>query len=309
MTKRSLFFRFLQQEDLNFLLTNRIPRYALTRFMAWFSKIEHPLVRNASIAVWRIFCDVDLNDAKKSQFVSLHDCFVRELNAGARPIDPAPEVLVSPCDAIVGQLGDIRGTELFQAKGAPYALEDLLGDPILVDYYSNGHYVTLRITAGMYHRFHAPYDCTIEQVRYISGDVWNVNPVALRRVPRLFCKNERAIIQARLAASGDVLTMVPVAAVLVASIRLHFADVLFHLKYSGPGTVSCDAKVAKGQELGWFQHGSTIILFVPRGYTVCNDVIIGGRIRVGQPLMRRRTATASSNESGVFSLATTQEIE
>ena len=294
MTKRSLFFRFLQQEDLNFLLTNRIPRYALTRFMAWFSKIEHPLVRNASIAVWRIFCDVDLNDAKKSHFVSLHDCFVRELNAGARPIDTAPEVLVSPCDAIVGQLGDIRGTELFQAKGAPYTLEDLLGDPILVDYYSNGHYVTLRITAGMYHRFHAPYDCTIEQVRYISGDVWNVNPVALRRVPRLFCKNERAIIQARLAASGDVLTMVPVAAVLVASIRLHFADVLFHLKYSGPGTISCDAKVAKGQELGWFQHGSSIILFVPRGYTFCDEVDTGRRIRVGQPLMRRRSAKAAS---------------
>lgn len=309
MTKRSSFLRFLQQEDLNFVLTNRIPRYALTRFMAWFSKIELPLVRDASIAIWRIFCDVDLNDAKKSHFVSLHDCFVRELKAGARPIDPAPEVLVSPCDAIVGQLGDILGTELFQAKGAPYALEDLLGDPMLVDCYRNGHYVTLRLTAGMYHRFHAPHDCTIEQVRYISGDVWNVNPVALRRVPRLFCKNERAIIQARLAASGEVVTMVAVAAVLVASIRLQFADVLFHLKYSGPGTISCDAKLAKGQELGWFQHGSTIILFVPRGYTFCDDVNTGRRIRVGEPLMRRRTAKASSPETGALSFGAAQEAD
>lgn len=309
MTMRSSLLRFLQQEDLNFLLTNRIPRYALTRFMAWFSKIELPPVRDASIAVWRVFCDVDLNDAKKPHFVSLHDCFVRELKVGARPIDPAPEVLVSPCDAIVGQLGDIRDTELLQAKGAPYTLDDLLGDPILVDYYRNGRYVTLRITAGMYHRFHSPDDCTIEQVRYISGDVWNVNPVALRRVPRLFCKNERAIIQARLAASGEMLTMVPVAAVLVASIRLHFADALFHLKYSGPTTISCDAKVAKGQELGWFQHGSTIILFAPGGYTFCDDVKTGRRIRVGQSLMRRRTAKAPRLDSGAVSLGAAQETD
>lgn len=293
MTMRSSLLRFLQQEDLNFLLTNRIPRQALTHFMAWFSKIEQPLVRDASIAVWQMFCDVDLDDAKKSRFTSLHDCFVRELKAGTRPIDPAPEVLVSPCDAIVGAFGDIRGTELFQAKGAPYSLEDLLGDPILVDYYRNGHYVTFRLKAGMYHRFHAPYDCTIEQVRYISGDVWNVNPVALRRVQRLFCKNERAIIRARLAGSGDLLTLVPVAAVLVASIRLHFADVLFHLKYAGPATISCDATVAKGQELGWFQHGSTIILFVPGGYRFCDEVNTGMRIRVGKPLMRRQSAKAA----------------
>jgi phosphatidylserine decarboxylase len=305
MTIRSSLLRFLQQEDLNFLLTNRIPRHALTHFMAWFSKIEQPLVRDASIAVWRMFCDVDLNDAKKSRFVSLHDCFVRELKAGARPIDPAPEVLVSPCDAIVGAFGDICGTELFQAKEAPYALEDLLGDPILIDFYRNGHYVTLRITAGMYHRFHAPHDCTIEQVRYLSGDVWNVNPVALRRVQRLFCKNERAIIRARLAANGDLLTMVPVAAVLVASIRLHFADVLFHLKYPGPETIPCDAKVAKGQELGWFQHGSTIILFLPKGYRFCHDVDTGRPIRVGQPLMCRLTAEAVTMESGALSFGAT----
>lgn len=309
MTKRSLFLHVLQQEDLNFLLTNRIPRYALTRFMAWFSKIEQPLVRDASIAIWRIFCNVDLGDAKKSRFVSLHDCFVRELKAGARPIDPAPDLLVSPCDAIVGQLGDIRGTELLQAKGAPYVLEDLLGDPVLVDRYRYGHYVTLRITAGMYHRFHAPDDCTIELVRYISGDTWNVNPVALRRIPRLFCKNERAIIQARLTASGEMLTMVPVAAVLVASIRLHFADVLFHLKYSGPSTISCDVKVAKGQELGWFQHGSTIILFVPKGYTFCDDVDTDRRIRVGQPLMRRRTANASCLNLGARAFGAAQETD
>ena len=102
MTIRGLIARFTQQEDLNFLLTNRIPRAALTRFMGWFSKIENPHVRDASIACWRLFSDLDLSEAKKTEFKSLHDCFTRELRPGLRPADPDPAVVVSPSDGIIG---------------------------------------------------------------------------------------------------------------------------------------------------------------------------------------------------------------
>ena len=102
MTVRGLISALTQQEDLNFLLTNRIPRAALTRFMGWFSKIENPLVRDASIACWRMFSDLDLSEAKKTEFKSLHDCFTRELKPGLRPPDPDPSIVVSPCDAIIG---------------------------------------------------------------------------------------------------------------------------------------------------------------------------------------------------------------
>src|SRR5437762_13622692 len=98
----SLLTRIFLQEDLNFLLTNRIPRRLTTRFVGWFGKIEHPLVRDLSIAVWKLFADVDLGEAARQDFRSLHDCFIRELAPGARPVDPDPAVLVSPCDAIVG---------------------------------------------------------------------------------------------------------------------------------------------------------------------------------------------------------------
>ena len=195
MTIRGLIAAFTQQEDLNFLLTNRIPRAALTRFMGWFSKIENPLVRDASIACWRLFSDLDLSEARKTEFKSLHDCFTRELRPGLRPVDPDPAVVVSPCDAIIGALGRIEDTKLFQIKGAPYSLLDLLGDPALVERHRNGRFVTLRLTSSMYHRFHAPYDARIEKVTFIHGDVWNVNPIALKRVERLFCKNERAVIR------------------------------------------------------------------------------------------------------------------
>src|SRR5262245_23050123 len=119
MTIRSAINRLTEQETLNFILTNRIPRRALTRFMGWFSRIEQPLVRDLSIATWRLFSDPDLSEAKETKFRSLRDCFVRQLKAGARPIDPASDVFVSPCDAIVGTSGTISDNVLLQVKGFP----------------------------------------------------------------------------------------------------------------------------------------------------------------------------------------------
>ena len=286
MTVRSGLMRLLAQEDINFLLTNRIPRRLATQFIGWFSKIEQPLIRDASIAVWRLFSDLDLGEAKKTRFRSVHDCFTRELKDGARPIDARTDILVSPCDAIVGACGAIAGTELFQAKGFPYILEDLLHGRALVEAHRNGRYVTLRLTSSMYHRFHAPHDCRVEEVIYISGDTWNVNPIALKRVERLFCKNERAMVRTTLATNGAPVTLVAVAAILVASIRLHCLDAPLNLAHRGPNALPCDADFRKGDELGWFEHGSTIIVFAPEGFELTENVREGVNIRVGEPLMR-----------------------
>jgi phosphatidylserine decarboxylase len=289
MTVKGLISRFTQQEDLNFLLTNRIPRAAITRFMGWFSKIENPLVRDLSIACWRLFSDLDLSEAKKTEFKSLHDCFTRELRPGLRPVDPDPSIVVSPSDGIVGAFGKIADTELFQVKGAPYSLLDLLGDPALVEQHRNGKFITLRLTSSMYHRFHAPHDCRIERVTLIHGDTWNVNPIALKRVERLFCKNERAVIRTRLQ-SGEAFTLVPVAAILVASIRLHFLDLTLNAQSTGPTVFPCDVAVKKGDELGWFEHGSTIILLAPGDFEFCDNVEESARVRAGQALMRKPSA-------------------
>jgi phosphatidylserine decarboxylase len=285
MTVRSQVLKILQHEDVNFLLTNRIPRRFVTRLVGWLSRIEQPLVRDVSIAVWRLFSDLDLSEVKKTSFRSLHDCFVRELKEGARPVDPDLTVMTSPCDAIVGACGTIEGTRLLQIKGLSYTLEDLLLDPVLVERYRDGSYVTLRLTASMYHRFHAPYDGRVERVTYIAGDTWNVNPIALKRIEKLFCRNERAVLRMRLT-GGHVIALVPVAAILVAGIRLNFLADLRDLDHDGPKTTRCDAPFAKGAEVGWFEHGSTIIVFAPRGFALGEAVREGARIRMGEPLMR-----------------------
>ena len=289
MTVKSLISSLTEQEDLNFLLTNRIPRAALTRFMGWFSKIENPLVRDFSIGCWKLFSDLDLSEAKETHFKSLHDCFTRELKPGLRPYDPDPAIVASPSDGIVGAHGTIRDGELYQIKGAPYSLIDLVGDPQPVETHRNGKFLTLRLTSSMYHRFHAPHDAHVEHVALIHGDTWNVNPIALKRVERLFCKNERAVIRTRLK-NGDALTLVPVAAILVASVRLHCLDRVLNAQMQGPLEFPCDVNVTKGEELGWFEHGSTIIVLAPEHYEFCENISEWGRIRAGEPLLRNPRA-------------------
>jgi phosphatidylserine decarboxylase len=285
MNARSFIDRLTQQEDINFLFSNRIPRRFVTRFMGWWSRIEHPWICNGSIALWRLFSELDLSEAKTTRFKSLHGCFTRELKPGARTIDMRADHLVSPSDGLVGVCGAIERGMMLQAKGSFYSLQELLADGPLAQYYEGGQYATLRLTSSMYHRFHAPADCRVEQVNYISGDAWNVNPIALKRVDRLFCKNERAVIRCRLP-SGMLLTLVPVAAILVASIRLRFLDVRLHLRYRGPNVIPCDAPLQRGEEMGWFEHGSTIIVLAPAGLRLGDGVVQGARVQMGQPLLR-----------------------
>jgi phosphatidylserine decarboxylase len=277
------------REELSFLLTNRVPRRWLTLLMGRLSPLEVPLLSSAAIGLWEMFSDLDLSEARESRFRSVQDCFTRELKPGARPVEQDPATLVSPCDAIVGACGVIESGTVVQAKGFPYTLDDLLTDAALAREYEGGQYVTLRITPTMYHRFHAPHDLDVEHVTYVSGDTWNVYPIALRRVQRLFCRNERAILRCRRTSSGSPFLLVPVAAILVASIRLHCADVLLHLKYKGPNQIPCRARYAKGQEMGWFQHGSTIIALMPKGLALCDGVREGRRIRMGEALFSEAT--------------------
>ena len=278
--------RFLQHEDLNFLLTNRVPRLLLTRLMGWYAGIRSPALTRLSIAVWRLFTELDLSEARQQRFVSLQACFTRELKPGARPVDPDPQVLVSPCDGIVGACGAVQGTQVFQAKGFAYQLHELFGPSQDPAPFRDGRYVTLRLTSAMYHRFHAPHDWRLQHVTHLAGDTWNVNPIALRRVEKLFCRNERALLRGTLDRGGHPVALVPVAAILVASLRLHTPELLLHRRWPGPHELPCDAPAGKGDELGWFQQGSTIIVFVPRGFTLAPGIATGARIRMGQALMR-----------------------
>ena len=221
MTVRTTIAKVFQQEDINFLLTNRIPRRLLTQFMGWFSRIEQPLVRDASIALWRFFSDLDLSDAKKRNSRSLHDCFTRELKEGARPIDPDPACYGQPLRRHRRRLRADRGPSSSRSRAFLHA-RICWATPALVERHRDGRYVTLRLTSSMYHRFHAPHDCRVEE-RHL-----HLRRHLERQSDRAAAHREAVLQeraggdQTRLAETGDMLTLVPVAAILVASIRLHF---------------------------------------------------------------------------------------
>lgn len=275
-------------ERINFLITNRIPRHTLTVLAGRFSKIRHPLLSSVSIRLWQLFVDdLRLFEAEKSQFASLHDCFTRTLKPGARPIDPDPDVLCSPCDAVIGEFGNLYGLTAIQAKGFPYSITEVLGGDERAHRYGNGRFITLRLKSSMYHHFHAPCDAHLRNVDYISGDTWNVNPIALKTVERLFCKNERAIFDLDTRHDGFEVTIVAVAAILVASMRIHGLPTPLNLSYRGPNRIACDSVLRKGDPIGYFEHGSTLLLFATDQHRFIETLATGQIVRMGSPLLRR----------------------
>jgi len=282
----SLHERRRAQAQLNFWVTNRIPRRWFTLAMGRLSKVRHPWIAKPCIALWQRFSDLDLSEAREQQFASIHACFVRQLKPGLRPFDNNPDLLCSPCDAIVGAQGIIGQGELLQTKGMVYTVQELLQSQIDAQACEGYHYVTLRLTASMYHHFHAPHDLNVKQLRYIHGDVWNVNPPTLKRISSLFTKNERAVIELSLSQTGQTAWVIPVAAVLVASMRFTFSDLHLHLRYRGPTQTEVRATLTKGQHMGWFEHGSTIICLIPPTWQwVGPDT--DQRIKAGQAIYRK----------------------
>jgi phosphatidylserine decarboxylase len=149
----------------------------------------------------------------------------------------------------------------------------------------------------MYHRFHAPCDGRVRTLRYISGDTWNVNPIALKRLEKLFCRNERAVLPLELSISNAYVTLVPVAAILVASLRLHFIDTALNLKYDGAADIPCDARFLKGQELGYFESGSTIVMFTSGEFEFSANLVEGSTIQMGEALLTHPVPISAIGEN------------
>ena len=284
-TLRSMLEAVTGHPGLNFAVTNRIPRRWLTRLVARLSRIESRAVYRLSMTLWEMGAgSLHLEEAERSDFRSVHECFVRRLKPGARVIDATPGSLVSPCDGIVVSAGRIVEGTLIQAKGHGYSLTELFAGGERAERFEQGHYVTLRLTSAMYHRFHAPADCRVNRVAYVPGDTWNVNPPALARVDRLYCRNTRVVVSSTPCGHDEPIVMVAVGAILVASVQLLFLPFALDETYAGRPLIRCDVALRKGEEMGFFQHGSTMIVIAPDRFRPAPPVETGDIVRVGQRL-------------------------
>ena len=153
----------------------------------------------------------------------------------------------------------------------------------------------------MYHRFHAPRSGTVSDIGYILGDIWNVNPIALKVIERLYCKNERVVISLPVPGETALVMLVAVAAILVASVRIHGLNEPLNLCYRGTNRIPCDLSLAKGDEIGYFEHGSTIILLTSREYRFADGIESGQTIRMGETLMIKNNFLHWCNDTVMLS--------
>jgi phosphatidylserine decarboxylase len=220
-----------------------------------------------------------------ASFPSLQAFFTRALADGVRPIDPAPEALVAPCDGTWGASGTVQRGTLLQLKGRPYSLGALLGADAEAAPFEGGAFATFYLSPSDYHRFHAPCDVRITRARYLPGTLWPVNRLGVEGIEGLFAQNERicAFMEAGHSAQSAPLCVVSVGATLVGKIRVAFDDLTSNSGGTGTERAYPDGghAVAKGEEWGRFEFGSTLVLVAAPGLLSLDARAPGTPLRLG----------------------------
>ncbi|MCG2838621.1 archaetidylserine decarboxylase [Photobacterium sp. WH77] len=271
------------------------PKHALTRLAGKLADLKGGFVTTAVIRWFINRYKVDMAEARNedpASYATFNDFFVRELKDDARPLNDEAEVFCHPADACVSQLGPIEKGQLIQAKGHYYdAVELLGGDQALAEEFADGSFATLYLSPRDYHRVHMPCDGTLRQMIYVPGDLFSVNPLTAENVPNLFARNERVvcIFDTEFGPVAQVL----VGATIVGSIETVWSGtitpprgpVVRRWDYPTDGEQAVTLK--KGQEMGRFKLGSTVInLFPKEMVTFADNLAPNVATRMGEAYAR-----------------------
>jgi phosphatidylserine decarboxylase len=249
-----------------------VPKNAVSRVAGRVAALRLPAAWRAPVC--RTFgrtVGVDFSEVRDplESFPSLQAFFTRALRDGVRPVDPAADAIVSPCDGTWGAAGPVTDGTVLQMKGRPYALASLLGDAGDALRFEGGSFATLYLSPRDYHRFHTPCAARVESARYLPGNLWPVNRIGVEGVDGLFAENERiCAFFAPDRAGAAAFCVVAVGATMVGKVRVTFDDLASNVPGAGPAErrygVS-GARFGKGQEWGRFEFGSTLVLLLPAG--------------------------------------------
>ncbi len=267
-----------------------LPRHWLTAVIWRIARIRNPRVKDFLITKFARAFDVNLEEVKLAvpdDFSTFNEFFIRELKDDAREIDDDDDALVSPVDGTVSYAGDIRADNVFQAKGIEYTLGDLLATDLEeVERYIDGRFATIYLAPYNYHRVHAPFAGELVAARYVPGDLFSVNEATVSRLRGLFRRNERLVMHFRTNFGPAVLIFVgalnvgSISTPWTGEIRPRKAGVVDALDLSSHPT-----EVAKGDLLGWFNMGSTVILLMPPGACEWDDDLEPGEtLRMGEEI-------------------------
>jgi len=275
-------------ERLGLALLRELPLHAWSRAAGWLASKPLPrALQRAEIHAFAALVGADLREAAEPVecYATLQDFFTRELAKGARPIDPTRDAFVAPCDGAWGASGRVERGTLLQLKRRPYSLGALLGGDPDAARYEGGDFATFYLAPRDYHRFHAPCDLQVVRAVYLPGRLWPVNRLGVEGVPGLFAENERIALFCALPGrgEGEALCLVAVGATLVGKVRVVFdelstgsGDVPVECRYGSSGR-----RLAKGDELGRFEFGSTLVMVAAPGALALDAQPPGALLRLG----------------------------
>jgi phosphatidylserine decarboxylase len=268
----------------------------LTSAVGWAAarRWPQPLLRQA-IRLYSKYYGVRLEDAAAGAdgYTTFLEFFTRHLRPGLRPIDADPSTLVSPVDGRISACGPLVPDALLQAKGFKYRMEDLVASRAWADRWAGGVYLTFYLNPADYHRFHAPLDLEVLEAVHVPGRLLPVNEWSRQQVPDLYVGNERIVVRAAIP-RGEAL-LVFVAATSVGRVRLVFDELTTHdgSRHRESRVYSAGPKFRRGEELGRFELGSTVILLVQPGLCTIDEHDLGQPVLLGQRIGRLNQVEAN----------------
>jgi len=281
----------VNKDSLFVFLQYIIPQHALSRLVGWFASCEIEFIKSTFITKFAKKYQVNMDEAlveDLSSFASFNEFFTRELKDGARPIAEGEGLLVSPADGAVSQLGKIELGKVFQAKGRDFSVTTLLGgDTERASKFLNGEFATIYLSPKDYHRVHMPCAGKLLETVYVPGDLFSVNPTTAQGVDGLFARNERLVCMFE--TEYGPMAMVLVGAMIVAGIETVWSGQVCPLpkKAQVQDYTQSEVRLEKGQEMGRFKLGSTVVLCFPE-----DSVKFLEEIKAESPLMMGQALAA-----------------
>jgi len=242
-----------------------LPQHWLSKLMFRFARIENTWLKNTFTHWFVKTYQVDLSEAKREHvedYKHFNDFFTRSLKPSARVIDKSQ--IICPVDGAVSQVGKINASQIVQAKNRLYNVEQLLGNDIRSSEFTEGFFTTIYLSPKDYHRIHMPYDGTLLSMSYIPGDLFSVNQQTTENIDNLFARNERVVCYFE--TEFGLCAFVLVGAIFVGSMQTvwhgqinpPYKKQVQHFDYQGQAIT-----LKKGEELGRFNMGSTIVMLMP----------------------------------------------
>lgn len=269
-------------------LQKLVPQHTLSRIAGVLARTRVGWIKSLFIKQFILRYGVDLSEAQvdnPDDFATFNDFFCRELKTGLRPVAAESNAVTSPADGVVSEIGDIASDRILQAKNHDYSVAELVGgDAALASVFQNGKFATIYLSPKDYHRVHMPLDGKLNTMLHVPGDLFSVNNVTTDHLPGLFARNERVICI--FDSNIGQFAVVLIGAMIVGSIDTVWDGQITPIKKEirrFDYTQSRSIKLKKGEEMGRFKLGSTVVLLFPPGKINWTDLTTtGSKVIMGQ---------------------------